>query len=426
MKKNTNSDKVVAAVLLLALSALSPLLLYAQNAVPSKQIYIPEDLRSMDLSADSSKWCWHRSAETRDCIFMWERGFGGDLQNPPQLQGKPMAFNLSVLMERVQSFYTFFRDTLGWTGVRPSKADRYKMMVMVMYSLDGTAYGGTYDNFIGGLWVAPNRIQDNTMNCMAHELGHSFQSQIMADSIGDCWGGTGFFEMTSQWMLWQVNPYWLRDENYHFDAFRKLTHKAYLDGENIYHSPYVIQWWSDLHGRKSIAELFRQGRRGEDPVMTYKRMYSLTQPQFCDEMFRGYQHLMNFDFKHARQQTRPYACTFSAELDTLSGGWLRPKHAPEAYGFNAIALPASRSAKVSVRTTSPLRYGFVGVTADGRELYSPIGATTFSAPKDVTLKKLYFVVMGAPAEHQQLRWSGYGDKAAANPTYPYQLKVKTH
>ena len=44
------------------------------------------------------------------------------------------------------------------------------MMVMVMYSLDGTAYGGTYDNFIGALWVAPNRIQDQKMNCMRDDL----------------------------------------------------------------------------------------------------------------------------------------------------------------------------------------------------------------------------------------------------------------
>ena len=101
------------------------------------------------------------------------------------------------------------------------------------------------------------------MNCMAHELGHSFQLQIPADSVGDAWGGSGFFEMTSQWMLWQVNPDWLTDENYHFEAFKQLTHKAYLHLDNIYHSPFVIQWWSDLHGRKSIAELYpRQDRRG--------------------------------------------------------------------------------------------------------------------------------------------------------------------
>ena len=409
------------AVLLIigALAGLCPL--HAQ-----KKVYIPEDLRSMNLEADTSKWCWKRSAETRDCIFFWERGFGNDLQNPPQLDGKPMAFNLSVLMERVQSFYTFFHDTLGFT-CPGSKADRYKMMVMVMYSLDGTAYGGTYDNFIGGLWVAPNRIQDKAMNCMAHELGHSFQLQIPADSVGDAWGGTGFYEMTSQWMLWQVNPNWLRDENYHFEAFRKLTHKAYLDGENIYHSPYVIQWWSDLHGKKSIAELYRQGKRGEDPVITYKRMYCLSQNQFNDEIFQGYQHLLNFDFKHARSETRPYACTFSTELDTLKGGWLRPKNAPEAYGFNAIELPVRRTAKVTIRPSAlhQLRYGFVGITTDDREIYSPVSATTFRTPKGTTLKKLYFIVMGAPQEHQMLSWGGYGNKPAPNPTYPYELKISS-
>ena len=220
---------------------LSLFLLHTSLSVAQKSIYIPEDLRAMNLESDTSQWCWKRSAETRDLIFLWERGFGNDLQNPPELEGQPMAFNLSVLMERVQTFYNFFRDTLQFT-LPGSKADRYKMMVMVMYSLDGTAYGGTYDNTIGALWVAPNRIQDKTMNCMAHELGHSFQLQIPADSVGDAWGGSGFYEMTSQWMLWQVNPWWLRDENYHFEAFKTLTHKAFLAMENIYHSPYVIQW----------------------------------------------------------------------------------------------------------------------------------------------------------------------------------------
>ena len=134
-----------------------------------KKIYIPEDLRGMDLQADTSRWSFKRSIETDDLILMWERGFGNDVSNPPLLEGKPMSFNLGNLKNRVQSFYTFFRDTLAFS--KPgSKCDRYKMMVMVNYSLDGTAYGGTYDNFIGALWVAPNRIQDEKMNCMAHEL----------------------------------------------------------------------------------------------------------------------------------------------------------------------------------------------------------------------------------------------------------------
>jgi len=398
------------------------------SAQAQKKIFIPEDLRGMDLQADTSKWSFKRSIETDDIIFMWERGFGNDTSNPPQLEGKPMSFNLENLKNRVQSFYHFFRDTLEFS--KPgSKCDKYKMMVMVMYSLDGTAYGGTYDNFIGALWVAPNRIQDEKMNCMAHELGHSFQLQIPADSVGDAWGGSGFFEMTSQWMLWQVNPNWLTDENYHFEAFKKLTHKAFLHLENIYHSPYVIQWWSDLHGKKTIAELYRQGKIGEDPAMTYKRMYRMTQSEFNDEMFRGYQHLVNFDFKHARKETRKYACTFDTECNGEK--WLRPKDDPEEYGFNAFMLDdivnlKSKCFDLQLKGDH-LRYGFVGVTTDDESIYSSVNATTFVTPKGKTLKHLYLIVMGAPEQHYHIPMP-----TEANPEpkaellqFPYQFRILT-
>ncbi len=45
------------------------------------------------------------------------------------------------------------------------------MMVMINYSLEGTAYGGDYDGQIGALWITPNRVQDEKLNCIAHELG---------------------------------------------------------------------------------------------------------------------------------------------------------------------------------------------------------------------------------------------------------------
>ena len=412
-----------------------------------KAIYIPEDLKGMNLQSDTSKWSFKRSMETDDLIFMWERGFDAEpkdgIVSGPDLDGKPMRFSLTNLRDRVQSFYHFFRDTLAFVQTPSgspysggekvsSKADEYKMMVMVMYSNEGTAYGGTYDDFIGALWVAPNRIQDEKMNCMAHELGHSFQLQIPADKAGDAWGGSGFFEMTSQWMLWQVNPDWLTDENYHFEAFKGLTHKAYLHLENIYHSPYVIQWWSDLHGRKSIAELYRLGKIGEDPVMTYKRMYGLNQQQFCDEMFRGYQHLVNFDFKHARKETRKYACSFDTELVRDEENWLRPKNVPEEYGFNAILLDSktdlmARTFHLDMRGDH-LRYGFVGITDQDEEIYGDINAKTFSVPEGKTLRHLYLIVMGAPEEHYMIPMP-----SEANPepgpaelkTFDYAFRVST-
>ena len=78
--------------------------------------------------------------------------------------------------------------------------------------------------------------------------------------------------------------------------------------------------------------------------MTYKRLYGLSQDEFNREMLRGYQHLVNFDFKHARKETRKYACTFNTELQGTGersmkvGSGYRPKQFPEEYGFNAILL----------------------------------------------------------------------------------------
>ena len=411
-------NTTIKCLCLITISLVSNLV-YAQ-----KKLYIPKDLQGMNLKADTSKWSQNRSIETDDLIFMWERGFGNDVSNPPQLKGHDMSFNLQNLRDRIQTFYHFFRDTLGFvTPHYQSKADHYKMMVMVNYSLDGTAYGGTYDNFIGALWVAPNRIQDTKMNCMAHELGHSFQAQIMADSIGQCWGGTGFFEMASQWMLWQVNPDWITDENYHFEAFKTLTHKAFLHMDNIYHSPYVLQWWSDLHGRQFIAELFRQGVIGEDPVMTYKRMNGLSQSAFCDEMFRGYQHLVNFDFTHAYKETRQYAATFNTELEACSNGWLRPKSLPEGYGFNAIKLDDrvnlnSPTFHLHLRGNQ-LRYGFVGITTNGESIYSDVNATSFTS-NGQPLKHLYLIIMGAPEHHADVMTHG---NTPEYKQYPYEFQV---
>ena len=411
-------NTTIKCLCLITISLVSNLV-YAQ-----KKLYIPKDLQGMNLKADTSKWSLNRSIETEDLIFMWERGFGNDVSNPPQLKGHDMSFNLLNLRDRIQTFYHFFRDTLGFvTPNYQSKADHYKMMVMVNYSLDGTAYGGTYDNFIGALWVAPNRIQDTKMNCMAHELGHSFQAQIMADSIGQCWGGTGFFEMASQWMLWQVNPDWITDENYHFEAFKTLTHKAFLHMDNIYHSPYVLQWWSDLHGRQFIAELFRQGVIGEDPVMTYKRMNGLSQSAFCDEIFRGYQHLVNFDFTHAYKETRQYAATFNTELETCSNGWLRPKLLPEGYGFNAIKLDDRVNLNSPVfhlhLRGNQLRYGFVGITTNGESIYSDVNATSFTS-NGQPLKHLYLIIMGAPEHHADVMTHG---NTPEYKQYPYEFQV---
>lgn len=410
---------------------------HAAAQTADKRVYVPIDLRQCHMESDTAQWAWSRCRQTPDLAIFWQKGFGKDPAVAPPLNGHNMHFDLSNLERRLERFYHFYRDTLHFT-LPGSKADRYKMMVMVNYNLDGTAYGGTYDNFIGALWVAPNRIQDHKLNALAHELGHSFQMQVAADSISDTWGGSPFFEMTSQWMLWQVNPDWLTDENYHYEAFKKQFNKAFLSIDNIYHSPYVLEYWAEKRGLGCIADLYRHGQKGEDPVMTYKRLYHLSQSAFCDEMMDYCQHMVNLDFSHARGETRRYACQLVTPMRRLhpkDPRWVCPDSTavPQDYGFNVIRLSGAHpGARVSARvvagkesTKQPgvcasWRYGFVAVTASGRSVYgAPVsqGRAVLVLPRE-PLREVALVVMGAPREHVMLF------EQAVTRTYPYSVKLR--
>lgn len=431
----------------LLLLLMSVVLFSCDNTVKKneKEIYIPKDLQEMDLKNPESKWSYDRMECTENFAIFWEKGFGNDLSNPPQLEGNPMAVDLENLKEKLESFYDYFYHTLQFAK-KGSKCDKYRMMVMINYSLEGTAYGGDYDGEIGALWVAPNRLQDKKLNCIAHELGHSFQSQITCDGQGEAWGGSGFFEMTSQWMLWHVNPEWVTDENYHWVAFCKDTHKAFLQLTNIYRSPYVLEYWSQKHGLTVIADLFRQGKKGEDPAMTYKQMFNLTQEQFNDEMFDASRRIVNLDFTHAFNVTRKHAGQMTTKIGAPNAeGWqmITPENCPENYGFNAIPLnlpEAGTTVSVDFKGQAGAkgfnavntdkagwRYGFIATDKEGKCTYSEmgkenIGKLSYQVPEGT--EQLWLVVMGAPTEYWRTpeRWGNEGeDKESAQ--WPYSIKL---
>lgn len=408
-----------------------------------KALYIPNDLREMDLNDPNSKWSYHRMVSTPDIALFWAPGFGGNITTAPDLEGNNMKVDLANLLDKLQKFYKFFYNDLKF--VKPgTKADRYKMMVMLDYSLEGTAYGGDYDGQIGALWIAPNRVQDKELNCIAHELGHSFQLQISCDGEGSGWGGCGFYEMASQWMLWQVNPDWQTDENFHLNAFRNLTHKAFLHIDNMYHSPYVLELWGEKHGLPFIAELFREGKVGEDPVMTYKRLAGMDQKSFNDEMWQNYARLINWDIDRVRENAKPYANMWSTKLTDAGGGWQRvaPENCPENYGFNAVPLPVpakGKTVKVSFRGEAGMkgyytknkdkagwRYGIVAVDTDGGTHYGEVkssskGEVSYSAPSETEISHLWLVVTGAPTEH----WRNIdGEDNPGDAQWPYSIKIK--
>ena len=81
------------------------------NKLRGKEIYIPKDLQGMDLQNPESKWSYHRMCCTDNVVVFWEKGVGNDLANPPQLEGHDMHVDLNNLTDKLEYFYTFFRDS---------------------------------------------------------------------------------------------------------------------------------------------------------------------------------------------------------------------------------------------------------------------------------------------------------------------------
>lgn len=403
----------------------------AAPTIDGKQIYVPKELTDNLLTnpSDTSTWSYKRMSLTDNFAVFWQKGFGDDLQNPPSLDGRKMSVNLQNLEKKLEQFYGYFRDTLHFIGTN-SNADKYRMMIMLWYSLEGTAYGGDYDQTIGAFWVAPNRIQDTALNCVAHELGHSFQMQAQIDKGGltedNYWDCGPFYEMTSQFMLWRVNPDWIRDEKYHWDAYKTQTHKAFLSWENAYHSPYVLEFWAEKRGADIIAKLFQNANKGEDAVEVYKRLTGLSQEDFCKEIFEANCHVLNLDFKHAYPNTRQFVTPFSTKMNAVDGGYLEvdESNRPENYGFNAIEIDFRGKDVVKVdfvpEKTDGVNFytSFVGIFNDGKSFYGNINDKTLKIPAG--LKTLYYVVMPAPTTH----FHNVADpETQKNPSYGYKIKM---
>lgn len=406
-----------------------------------KEIYIPRDLKDNDFTKEDSKWSFARMAYTDDVIVFWEKPFGKHPSTAPDLEGHNMKVDIDNLLFRLQSYYDYFKNKLDFIH-SGSKAEKYRMMVMLNYSLEGTAYGGDYDQQIGALWIAPNRVQDKKLNCIAHELGHSFQSQIGCDGEGESWGGGGIFEMTSQWMLWHVNPEWTTDENFHWKGFIDNHFRRFLAIENIYHSPFVLEHWAMKRGVTVIADLFRQGKRGEDPASTYMRMFNLTVDEMNNEMTEGYCRLLTFDFPRVKESHKKFVGELVTPVtvdDAHSKMIIRPAEGktPQTWGFNAIELNGyAKKGSLSLNfkglnsdTNAEYKTCLVEVDENGNAQYGDIKTgynQKYKVKKLNPQHKLYLVVVGCPKNtYKPFNFNPYDRKQKKEPEaeFPYEISV---
>ena len=404
-----------------------------------KETYLPAKVWRVadhnDYSDSTSEFSNSRKAESDNIAIFWSKEFG---QHPMQNPVLNKRFDADAALKECERFYDFYVNKLKIVQKGKSLTDRYKILFYVIGGDEQTAFGGGAEDKIGILWTPAVRMSKAPYGALAHELGHAFQYLASADN------GTGFrgpiMEMSAQYMLWQVYPEWMTFENYHLKSFLKKTHFAFLHPENTYHSPYVLEYWSNKYGIDFFGKLLREAKKGDDIVMTYKRITSKTQEQFNDDMFKASSSFITWDMERIREVAALYANQHSTELDTLSNGWfrIRKDNCPENYGYNGIklAVPAAgttitlnfkgiagakgfRALRIK---EAGWRYGFLAVKENGSRVYSdtyadPAGTAKFKVPGGTTY--LWLVVMAAPKTHVQV-----AKEDKDNPEWPYEFKLK--
>jgi hypothetical protein len=422
------------------------------GAKPAKEVLLPAHIERVpdgnDFNNPDSEYCYKHSKASDNFVLFWDKEYGDDPMANPVANRR---FNVDEILKEADRFYNFYIDNLKWVDRDKSYATKYKFLFIVIGGSGGTAFGGSVDNKIGAFWTPATRINKGPYGVVAHELGHSFQALGRADGGGSFTGGGQIAEMTSQYMLWQVYPEWMNFENYHLTAFMKATNLAFMHEDNQYHSPYVLEYWSNKHGQDFIGKLWHDAQRGEDPIMTYKRITNISQEQFNDEMFDACRRFVTWDMPRIEKVAARYDDQHTTTINHATDDWLQiaTDKCPQNYGYNAIKLvvPAADT-KVSLDfkgiagaegfsqtqlDKAGWRYGFLAHKEDGSRLYSDTfskseGTADFTVPANT--KYLWLVVMGAPTEHwihtSPRRRRGADATAAAPPAseqWPYQFKL---
>lgn len=415
---------------------------------PSKQLYLPEQIwkvpKGNDFTDEASEFSNKRMIESNDVAIYWAKAFSVDAT---QNADSSLRIHPKQILAECDRFYHFYLDSLGFGNKGRSVTDHYKLLAFIFKGTDNTAFGGGEDKKVGIVWTPLARISQAPYGALAHEIGHSFQYLVHADgswaftSVAPGSHSQPIFEMTSQYMLWHVYPEWMSFENYHLQEYLKKTHYAFLHETNQYHSPYVLEYWSNKHGLKFIGKLWREALKGEDPVMTYKRMTKITQADFNNEIHQAATKFITWDLDQAKKASKSSANQHRTQFDVQPDNWLRvsANNCPQNYGYNGIPLKVpdiKTKIKLEFKGLAGIdgfrsirideagwRYSFLAVKQNGDRVYGKTfsdreGTVEFSLPDET--KYLWLVISGAPKEH----WEHITDAKDDNDEqWPYKIRL---
>jgi hypothetical protein len=406
-----------------------------------KTVYMPNDLKSNNFLSNDSRWSYERMDWSKNFVVFWEKGFGAD---PSASATKKV--DIKTLLQNLERDYVYYYDTMKFVQGGNSKTDQYRTMVMLNEQTDWLATGSGYDNQTGAIWI--NYDAANSAATMAHEIGHTFQYLNNCDGkyaftgnynyIGQIWEQTAQYQAT----LLYPSAYFSYIPDYIKNSHLNLLHET-----NRYSNFYHLQNWHRMHGVEFAGKLWQQAVAGEDAVEAYKRITSISQATFNDEIYDYARRTLNWDFLHKSTYTN-YVLSTSAlytqdsKVNLLADGYYRidTSKCVQNYGFNALQLTVPAAGTVvnadfqGLKAVSGYnntydqyagwRWGWVAVTSSGAAVYSEMSSTAtgnvqFTIPANTS--RLYFVVTGAPTQHFHHVWD---DNPANDEQYPWKAKFQ--
>jgi carbonic anhydrase/acetyltransferase-like protein (isoleucine patch superfamily) len=425
-------------------------LLLTGSISAQKTVYIPAEFSTAPLNT----WSYSKSYQSANFIVFWGNVVG---TNPANYPDANLRFNPQAICDTLEKIYTKFVTELGFCSDAPAKnLGKYKLIIVMNDTWgangpSGWAFGGTYGNTIGAMWVHPNSTRDGAV--LSHELTHSLQGMI---SIQENTVGGGYVNWEPAGFFWEAHANYMRTQMYPRFAGDDLprwmgTQMFHLSSTRHHYGTfkwlYTIQ---DAEGINMVNRLWKESVANEHPLITYRRLKGWTQSQLNDFLYGYAKKEVTYDYtsnnfgnimrgaRQALKTAEPHYVwrlyTILTQISAATGRYVVPDaFAPQDYGYNIIPLhPTCSSRNVTVKfkghtevnNTAGWRYGFVAVKADGT--VSRYGTLNSAAESQISFQmnsnetELFLVVMGAPSTHTSYVWEPGWPKIRR---YPYEIRV---
>lgn len=399
------------------------------------------------------------SLESEHYAVFWDVRYGDD---PKKIQypGDGNVANANTILSICERCWDKYVE-LGFMKPGESTTDKWKIQLYVPYQSDWRADASGTDGVNGGKtgighfnpWAANARGG----HTVAHEVGHTFQYLVHADVAWDhgfdygygtnASGGNGWWESCADWQAYKVFPERQFTDGEYFEAYLGKTHLNFMHEDMRYDNCFFQDWWCEKHGTDFIGRIWRESQRPEDPIEAYMRICGLTLEEFTQEQFEGCMHMATFDIDAVRTRaaskvnTNPFPMPLTKVSGTTATWQVQANRCPQNFGYNVVNMTgatAGREIKATFKgiigeegyriirkVSGGWRFGFVALKTDGERVYSEVQKATYQEPEATVtmtvpsgIKKIYFVVMGAPSNYWRHPWD---DDSSNDEQWPYQV-----